>query len=237
MLKTLLKSLVNSSAGQQFLGALIFVYGNLVWYTSKIKIENGELPQAFWTEGKPVIVAVWHGRLLLMSFLFSRGVKVSALISEHRDGKIVRNAAQMYGHETVAGSTTRGAVAAFRKLIRRAEMGHTIFITPDGPKGPRMRLSKGTTELSRQTGLPIFAASISCDTGTIAHSWDRFMIPKPFGTIYVNWKNLGSIDKNASAAEREAFRNKVELEMITQQTQTDHAIGRLQTIEPGKENA
>ena len=41
---------------------------------------------------------------------------------------------------------------AIGKLIRLTREGHSLFITPDGPRGPRMRVNKGIVDIARLSG-------------------------------------------------------------------------------------
>ncbi len=52
---------------------------------------------------------------------------------------------------TVIESSSRGGTKAIRELMRYARAGETIFITPDGPRGPNMRAQRGVNEIARLT--------------------------------------------------------------------------------------
>ena len=81
------------------------------------------------------------------------------------------------------GSTTRGGVAAMREMMDKLDNTH-LAITPDGPRGPRRKMSKGIVFLSSRTGSPIVPVGCSCSRGLrIKGSWTDLVIPAPFSRV------------------------------------------------------
>lgn len=144
----LLKQLGSSPALQWFLSAIGAGYVLLVRWTSRI---DRPPPPA----GGPFIIAMWHGRLAMLHQLRFGDRPLVALISGHRDGQLISKCGWYYDIRTVIGSSTRGGSGAIRQLIRLAREGHSLFITPDGPRGPRMRVNRGIIDIARLSGLPI----------------------------------------------------------------------------------
>lgn len=100
------------------------------------------------------IIAFWHEHLMLM--LHSRYRKpIQVMVSRSRDGELVAAAFLRYGIGVSRGSTTRGASAALRDMIRAARRGSVIVFTPDGPLGPRRVAKDGVIYAAQATGLPI----------------------------------------------------------------------------------
>jgi lysophospholipid acyltransferase (LPLAT)-like uncharacterized protein len=130
---------------------------------------------------------MWHGRLAMLHQLRIDNRALVALISSHRDGELISKCAWYYNIRTVSGSATRGGFAAVRQLIKLTNMGHSLFVTPDGPRGPRMRLKKGIIDIARLSGLPILPAAISSSRGKELNTWDRFLVPVPFSRIAIRW--------------------------------------------------
>jgi len=103
------------------------------------------------------------------------------LISEHRDGGFIADTMHLLGIPTIRGSSTRGGAKAMRQMIKAVKDEHKhLCITPDGPKGPRERVKKGTMRLAMKTGLPFVPVCYATKRQWRIHSWDRFYIPKPF---------------------------------------------------------
>ena len=112
-------------------------------------------------EKKPMIIAFWHDQQLMMPLAY-RGSSVHILISQHRDGELIRRIVKGFGFGTVRGSTTRGGSTALRQLIRLGRAGEDLVVTPDGPKGPRHIVQKGVIYLAQVTGLPVVPLSFAC---------------------------------------------------------------------------
>ena len=131
-------------------------------------------------DGQRYIHAFWHARLLMLLRATS-GWHGYMLISEHRDGGFISDTLNLCGVDTMRGSTTRGGARAMLSLLRAAKHeGRHIGITPDGPKGPREVVQKGTIQLAMKSGLPIMPICWATSRCWRANSWDRFYIPQPF---------------------------------------------------------
>lgn len=110
---------------------------------------------------KPVILAFWHAQQLMMPLAIP-GLEAHVLISQHRDGELIRRIVARFGLDAVRGSSTRGGAEAFRQLIRLGRSGGNLVLTPDGPKGPRQVAKVGVVQLARATGLPIVPMAFGC---------------------------------------------------------------------------
>jgi len=133
-----------------------------------------------WRPGaSPYLLAFWHSRILMMPHAY-RGWDGRLLISEHRDGAFIADAVERLGIRSVRGSSTRGGARAMLEMIRWARKGHSLGITPDGPRGPAERVRMGTVALAKKTGLPLRAVCYATRRHVRARSWDRFYIPLPF---------------------------------------------------------
>ncbi len=112
-------------------------------------------------QGRPVIIAFWHGQQLMMPLAY-RGRGARILISRHRDGEFVCRLVQRFGFGAIRGSTTRGGAGALRRLIRAGRQGVDLVVTPDGPRGPRHVVQPGVLALARSTGMPIVPLTFAC---------------------------------------------------------------------------
>ncbi len=127
------------------------------------------------------VYAFWHARLLMVPHISRHGWYGYVLISSHRDGGFIADAMRLLGVETVRGSTTRGGARAMLKMLRAVkEESRHLGITPDGPKGPREVVQKGTVQMAMKAGLPIIPVCYATKRHWRINSWDRFYIPKPF---------------------------------------------------------
>ncbi len=124
------------------------------------------------------IYAFWHEYIALPTMLWGHH-DVAVLISQHRDGEWITRAANHLGFETVRGSTTHGGAAALRELKRKSQSCHLTF-TPDGPQGPRRRMSIGPIYLASRLGVPLVPVGFGYDRPWRMPTWDRFAVPRPF---------------------------------------------------------
>lgn len=217
------KQVLRSPAVQWTVGALATAYMRFVRLTGRLDRPD---PPA----GGPFILATWHSRLFLLSYLRIGDRPMIALISGNRDGQLITKIARMFGIHAVAGSSSRGGSQAIREMVRLSREGHSIYITPDGPRGPAMKAQYGVVELARLTGLPILPAAASTSSGGERNTWDRILVPYPFGRTVVRWGEPISVGENSNL---EILREKVETALTELQQQTDRACGR-PPVEPFK---
>ena len=153
----------------------------LLYLTNK---KEFHAPQSLGEE--PFIMACWHGELLMIPYAYTRYKKnphVKLVISEHFDGNLIAKTLNRFGFETIRGSSTRGGVKALIQSIKELKNGYDLGITPDGPKGPRHRVSDGIIVMAQKADVKITLVEIKPSSFWQLGSWDKFTIPKPFGTI------------------------------------------------------
>ena len=127
----------------------------------------------------PFVLGYWHARILMLPYAFPNW-NGSLLISEHKDGGYIADAAKLMGFNSTRGSSTRGGSRALLALIRIGREGRPVAVTPDGPKGPIEEVKPGVVQLAKKSGLPLRAACYATKKHWRANSWDRFYVPKPF---------------------------------------------------------
>ncbi|HJR43089.1 MAG TPA: lysophospholipid acyltransferase family protein, partial [Gemmatimonadaceae bacterium] len=146
--------------------------------------ENAAPWHALRREGKPLIFAFWHARMLpLVQHHRDQGVAV--LVSEHADGEIITRVIERFGFRTVRGSTFRGASRALLGMIQEVERGSDVAFTPDGPRGPAESFAPGALIVAQKTGAAIVLVGAGTRSAWRLNSWDRFLIPKAFARMKV----------------------------------------------------
>ena len=141
--------------------------------------------------GAPVIVAFWHERLPMMPMLWllERGLpgasgrerEAHVLVSHHRDGQFIGAVIERFGLRLVLGSSLRGGAAGLRVLAGLLGRGHYVAITTDGPRGPRRQAAAGVAQLAALSGIPALPCAAQTSRTWVLNTWDRMVIPKPFG--------------------------------------------------------
>ncbi|WP_034764856.1 lysophospholipid acyltransferase family protein [Chrysiogenes arsenatis] len=162
---------------------LLQAYLKICLLTCSKRYEGVEYLDALEQETHPFTLASWHGRLLGALFLYRRG-NVFAVISNHRDGELIARVIEYFGHQSIRGSSSHGAASVLRLMIRKLREGADIAITPDGPRGPVHHVKPGAAAAARSTGTPILPISYGVSRGKRFASWDSFLLPYPFATLY-----------------------------------------------------
>jgi lysophospholipid acyltransferase (LPLAT)-like uncharacterized protein len=151
-----------------------------LYLTNRTEILGGDHPQKIWDRGEKIILSSWHDQLLMMIMAY-RGEGAKILISSSKDGELIARTMAYFGQGTVRGSSSRGGRAAFKQLLALGREDVDLGFTPDGPLGPRHELKEGIIQLARLSGRPIVPLAFVCSRGHRFNSWDRFLVPYPFG--------------------------------------------------------
>jgi lysophospholipid acyltransferase (LPLAT)-like uncharacterized protein len=214
------KKILRSHVTQWIISGPIAMYFHLVNSTGRIDRPPFPIEE-------PYILAMWHGRLVMLPMFRNRGKSLIALISSHRDGQIISKVAWLFNIETVAGSSSKGGSRALRELIRFARDGHSLFVTPDGPRGPRMHVTDGIIDLARLTGLPILPATMSARSAKVLDSWDRFLLPGFFTHVVIRW---GTPIKVSADDDKAELRARLDAALTSVQDEADTIAGRELTV-------
>ena len=199
--------------------------------TGKWRIVGLEYPQQFWQSGKPFIACFWHGRLMMMSHTWRTDQEFHMLISSHADGQLISQTINRLGFKSLAGSTKRGGAEALRAMVRVIKDGGSVGITPDGPRGPRMRANTGAVALARLSGAPILPLAFGTSRRRVMSSWDRFVLALPFGRGVFVWGEPIQVPRDADQRQIEIARAQLEAALIQVTNEADSLTGQ-PTIEP-----
>lgn len=151
---------------------------------------------------EPVIFACWHGELLMLPYLYKHYRKnphAKVLISPHFDGELISRTIKYFGLGTLAGSSDKNPARVLIQAIKTIKEGYDIGITPDGPKGPRHEVADGIIVMAQKTKAKIVLVEIKPTKFWQLNSWDKFVIPKPFGIL--NYYATSEIDVTAMKLE------------------------------------
>lgn len=134
---------------------------------------------------EPFLLAFWHGESLFAPFAFKKtfGLPVKSIISDHKDGEIMRKTVEFFGIGSVRGSSRKGGAKALIGAIKSFKEGSCIAITPDGPKGPLHSIASGIVMLSQKLDANIIVFTCCPQNYWQLKSWDKYKIPKPFSQI------------------------------------------------------
>jgi len=200
-------------------------YIRLVYLTTSWSTEGTEWPHRLRSEGKPFILAFWHGRLLMIPMAWRRLAPMHMLISAHPDGQIIADAVTYFGVDSIAGSTSRGGSAALRTMLKRLKAGDCVGITPDGPRGPAMSASTGIVNIARLARVPILPITYATSRRRMLATWDRFHLPRPFGRGVYLWGEPIEIAEELDDAGLECARRLVESRMVEMVCEAERRVG------------
>ncbi len=172
-------------------------YLRLVHATMRVTREGAAdaLPE----DGGPVIYTFWHEQLAMMPWVQFRP-PTSVPISRSRDGAVMARLFAYLGVDAVRGSSSRGGATAARGMLRAAQRGRDLGITPDGPRGPARIVQPGATWIAKATGRPLLPVAFDCSRCWRLRSWDRMLLPLPFAHgVFVYGPHLW-VPRDADAA-------------------------------------
>lgn len=228
----IVRQTAKSGAFQAVLCWLAAQYIRLVWYSGRWTVRGADEAYARFEQGEPVILATWHGRLLMSPFGWPHSDRTHVLVSAHSDGRVISRTLAHFNTRTITGSTRRGGAQALRQLHRVLRDGGAVGITPDGPRGPRMRVSLGIIQLARMTGVPIYPMIFSARPCHVFDSWDRFVLPLPFARGLYLYGAPIAVGRHAGKEEMEQARRTLEESLNALTRQADADLGQ-SVIEPG----
>jgi lysophospholipid acyltransferase (LPLAT)-like uncharacterized protein len=204
-------------------GALGGALGTALLATVRFRTLHRERYDALTQREQPVLCALWHGRLLPLTY-FHRHYGIAAMISQSKDGEHIARIVEKWGIEAVRGSTSRGGAAALREVARRIRAGQSVAITPDGPKGPRQRVQPGIIAAAQLTGAPILPVVAGCTRAWWPGKWDRFCIPKPFSKVLVLYGEPRLVPRDTRPSEFARHALELENELNAMLEQVDRQV-------------
>ncbi len=145
--------------------------------------EEGAVPATPPAKG---IFCFWHRCTLPCGWYF-RKFRCSILISRSLDGELIARTLGLLGYNSVRGSSSRGGAAGLLALKDVLASGDPVVFTADGPRGPIYETKIGPVKLAQMTGEEMGCFYLLPQRAWVMHSWDRFLIPKPFSRVAVSW--------------------------------------------------
>lgn len=233
------KRLMRSTFMQAGLGGLVALWMTLVKYTTRWTIHHAERVKPIIESGEGFIGLTFHSRFLLLTSAWKRDYQTPhVLISRSRDGDIVAWTCRWLGLETIRGSARnaaksqlKGGSQAGRDSVSALRDKGCVVITPDGPRGPRQRVPLGPLRLARLSGVPVVPCIFSVARRKKFDSWDRFILPLPFGRGEIRWGTVEYVAPDTSDEALEHIRRRIETDMNSLMTDADRALGH-DPVEP-----
>jgi lysophospholipid acyltransferase (LPLAT)-like uncharacterized protein len=212
----MLKGLGRTRFVQEALGWALAFYLRLVQRTNRFTTVPEDIEAAI-AGRTPLIVAMWHGQHLMISFAWPKSIpRMAAMISRHGDGGAQAAALRRLGVTPVRGSGAsaersreKGGAPALRELVRQLDSGASVAMTADVPKRARVA-GVGVVTLARLSGRPIAPTAVVTSRRFQFNSWDRATLGQPFGRAVVIVGDLIDVAADADEAAMERARLAVE---------------------------
>lgn len=234
-IKPYIKKLYQNDTVRDIISWLIYIYTRLVYKTTKWQIINREKLIDLWEHNQAFILVGWHGRALMYSAFRDYRFPLNALVSLHKDGRIIAGVLQRYGLGTIGGSSNKNAKAAALNLMNSLKDNTAICIIPDGPRGPRMHMTESPIYFAHKIGIPIIGITYSVRKCKIMEkAWDKMMVPYPFNEGTCRFSDPVYIPQNASEEELNKYRLQIENMLNELSFEADKAMG-LTPVLPGTE--
>jgi len=158
--------------------------------------ENQPVAEKVWDQGGGVLCVFWHSRIGLAPACWplDRAQPAKALISLSADGEFIAKAVARQGFPAVRGSSAnkdkaaaaKGGSQALRDGLKQLKIG-ALAITPDGPRGPVNVMAEGLPLMAKLSKAPALFIGMSCNPAIRLKSWDRAVLPLPFGKGAIVW--------------------------------------------------
>lgn len=142
-----------------------------------------------------IVLAFWHRRLVAMWLAYPfrrvnaqgepRGITI--LSSDSKDGERSAATWRWFGINAVRGTAAADGAKALVRMIRAVKEGWDFGITPDGPRGPALKLKPGVLALARKTQAWIVPVCVSYSRAWRLKTWDGMLVPKPFSSLVVRY--------------------------------------------------
>lgn len=226
---SLRKRIADSAWFNNAVEGMFAAYIRFAYRTSKWNRTGFDEMQASLSGGEPVIVALWHQRLMMAPYLFdTRLGKICSLTSAARAGRMAGQVQARFGFDTIAMSSHMRHVALSRLVLGKVREGNSIGIATDGPRGPSRVASTVPLVWARVTGKRIFVVSYAARRQITFPTWDRMTLPAPFtrGVLMCReWTEV--VPRKADDTEIEALRIKLQAALDEITDASDRAVGRL----------
>ena len=123
MNKNWLKNFFQSPSGEALIGNIAYYYLKFVGLTTRWKVTNVKETYKLLEDHGSMIVIGWHGRTLEMPYFWNKTRPLNALVSPHRDGRLIVNILKKFGIGNISGSSNQKSNEAALELMRNLQQG------------------------------------------------------------------------------------------------------------------
>ncbi|AXI53472.1 hypothetical protein SuNHUV7_07900 (plasmid) [Pseudoseohaeicola sp. NH-UV-7] len=225
---SLRRKIADSETLARGLTALFKWYLRFCYRTARWRRDGFEDMDALVKSGEPVIIAIWHQRLMMAPFIVDLSLgPVCTLTSSARAGTMAGRLQKAFGFDSISMSSHKRHVALSREVLGRIRDGVSIGIATDGPRGPARVASTVPLVWARVSGKRVFVVSFAASRVVEFPTWDRMMMPLPWTSgvmLCREWQE--SVPRKCDDATLETLRVSLQAALDEVTDASDAACGR-----------
>jgi len=176
--------------------------------------------------GGNYVGAFWHGSMFVGWFVHRPlpGMRVSALVSQSKDGEYLSTVLERWGMTMVRGSSHIGGKEAMQLMIDALTSGSSLAITPDGPRGPRQEMKMGAVRAAQVAGVPLILTGIAMESKKVLRSWDAFEVPMPFSRVVVVYSEAIIVPKDLTGEPLDVYKREMQRRLQVLTKEAEHVL-------------
>lgn len=171
----------------------VFSVRKTLRYTNKLELEH------------PSILVGFHDEILPTLDVLA-GINSVQMVARSHVGYGLAGVLRSWGYQHIIhGDHGRSSKRVFINLLREIKQGRSVFIAPDGTRGPRHVIKDGAIFLAKQGKVPLYIISPNYKGIRCRFLWDKFLLPYPFARVTFRYERI-DIPEDATKEEREVLR-------------------------------
>lgn len=179
--------------------------------------------------GEPVIILVWHQRLMMAPYLFDPSLgPICTLTSSSRAGRLANHVVKRFGLGSITMSSHKRHIALTREVLRLIHQGVSVGMAADGPRGPARIVSAAPLAWARAAKKRVFVVSFSARRVHTLSTWDQMWFPALWtrGVFHCReWSE--QISRYSDEEETERLRLSLQAALDAVTDDSDRATGRI----------
>lgn len=198
----------------------------------RIRVVGEEIALGCLSDYGRLVVAVWHQRLLsAVAYVVKfRNFNPIIMISQSNDGEMAARLARRFGFVTVRGSSSKGGTSALLAITEALKTNPVVVHIVDGPRGPKGVVKPGLISMAGVSGGAVLPLIVSAKKAWVLGSWDRFLIPKPFSEVTIEWGRPYAVPRDSDPETYEALRQEIETSLSEAHAEADLSSGWQQPL-------
>jgi lysophospholipid acyltransferase (LPLAT)-like uncharacterized protein len=199
---------------------IVGAYFKLVDLTSRKVFLNGDIEETVLRKRR-FCLASFHGAALWPAYYF-RSYGGIIMVSRSWDGELIDRCLRQWRYDTARGSSSKFGKEALQEMIDTVnERGCNSGMAVDAPRGPAREVKIGAVIIAKETGQPLVPAGTWTTRHLQFNSWDKMILPLPFGTVITALGEPIEVPEGLDRDEYERIRQEVERRILETQLQAE----------------